>query len=194
MTREANGLDEGLLQVSWSHPLKLRFADAITFLRVVLAPIIFMNIVSMRTTLSLAFYVIALVTDVLDGVVARGTNSASPSGAFIDVSADFLLAISGLAGCMILGKISLRVIVVSLLVFAQFVAGHGRSIVYDPFGRLFGMLVILCTPIILMGPSFSGHLVDSSILFLGFLSLLGRFIYLGKAPPVRFHQLVSPDE
>jgi phosphatidylglycerophosphate synthase len=131
---------------------------------------------------------------VLDGVVARGTNSASPSGAFIDVLADFLLAISGLAGCMMLGKISLRVIMVSLLVFAQFVAGYGGCIVYDPFGRLFGVLVILCTPFILMGPSFFGHIVDSSILFLGFLSLLGRFIYLGKALPVRFHQLVSPDE
>jgi len=193
MTREVNGLDEGVLRLC-VRSLKLRFADVIAFLRVVLAPIIFVNIVITRTTLSLALYVLALVTDVLDGVVARGTNSASPSGAFIDVLADFLLAISGLAGCMIIGKISLRVIVVSLLVFAQFVAGHGRSIVYDPFGRLFGMLVILCTPFILMGPSFFGHLVDSSILFLGFLSLLGRFIYLGKAPPVRFHQLVSPDE
>jgi len=193
MTREANGLDEGVLRLC-VRSLKLRFADAITFLRVVLAPIIFMNIVTMRTTLSLALYVLALATDVLDGVVARGTNSASPSGAFIDILADFLLALSGLAGCMILGKISLRVIMVSLLVFAQFVVGHGRSIVYDPFGRLFGMFVILCTPFILMGPSFFGHLVDSSILFLGFLSLLGRFIYLGKTLPVRFHQLVSPDE
>ena len=161
--------------------LKINLADAITGLRVLLSPMIFFNIISDRVLPGLTLYLVALLSDLLDGYVARKTNTVSTSGAFFDVSADFLLAISGITSCIMLDRLNYLVLIVSILMFAQFIAGFGGRIVYDPFGKLFGIIILICTPFILVGPSFIGYLINSSILFLGLGSLVGRQMYLGDS-------------
>ena len=87
-----------------------------------------------------------------------------------------------------LDRLNYMVLIVSILMFAQFIAGFGGRIVYDPFGKLFGIIILICTPFILVGPSFIGYLINSSILFLGLGSLVGRQVYLGDSFQSTFYR------
>lgn len=158
--------------------MKINLADVITGLRVLLTPVIFLSITSERIFLGFTLYLVALLSDIVDGYVARRTNTASPRGAFLDVCADFILAFMGVLGCAFLGKICFWCIGVIALMFAQFILGFGGRVVYDPFGKFFGIFTLVCTPFLLVGPGLLGYLVDSSILFLGLGSFIARRVYL----------------
>ena len=137
----------------------------------------FYSITFEHIQLGFLLYLLALATDLLDGYIARITKTASASGAFLDVCADFLLAFSGVMGCMITGRLSVLVPVVSLFMFAQFITGYGGKVVYDPFGKRFGVFVLLCTPLDLYFPG-ACYFINSFVLLFGLGSLIGRRIYL----------------
>jgi len=158
--------------------MKNNFANAITGLRASLTPFIFAYIVSSRSYLGLALYLVALYSDVVDGRVARKIGASSPEGAFYDVCADFLLVFSGVLGCVASGLLDLWVLGVIVLSFLQFIHGFGVRVVYDPFGRMFGVLSLLIVPLVLLLPSMSVLLVEYSVLFLGGCSFLARRLYL----------------
>jgi phosphatidylglycerophosphate synthase len=155
--------------------IKSHLANIITGFRVVLIPFIYVSLTSARLQLCLSLYLMALFSDVLDGVVARRTGSSSLRGAFFDACVDFLLAFSGSLGCAVLGLIDFWVLGVLVLVFLQFVVGFGRRRpVYDPIGKIFGLFSLLIVPLMLIFPSISSVHVESSIQFLGGLSILGK--------------------
>jgi phosphatidylglycerophosphate synthase len=155
--------------------IKSHLANIITGFRAVLIPFIYVSLTTARFHLCLSLYFIALFSDVLDGVVARRTGSSSLRSAFFDVCVDFLLAFSGSLGCAVLGLIDFWVPGVLVLVFLQFVVGFGRRRpVYDLVGKIFGLFSLLIVPLMLIFPSISSVHVESSILFLGGLSILGK--------------------
>jgi len=152
-------------------------ANIITGVRALLAPIIFTQLIQSRVELSIILYLTALLTDVLDGYVARRTCSASPQGAFFDACSDFLLVLSGAMGCIALRLLDPWILSVIVLMFAQFILGFGSRIVFDPFGKAFGIFTLVIIPAILSVPMIVS-LVEYSILFLGFGSFIGRRLYL----------------
>jgi phosphatidylglycerophosphate synthase len=163
--------------------LRINLADVITGLRVLLTPSIFLSITSERLQLGLSLYLVALLSDLVDGYFARRTGTASPRGAFLDVCADFILAFTGVLGCAVLGRICFWCIGVVTLMFAQFILGFGGRVVYDPFGKFFGVFTLVSTPFLLVGPVLMGYLVDYSILFLGIGSFIARRVYLKTSYP-----------
>ena len=152
-------------------------ANIITGVRALLAPIIFTQIVQNRVELSIILYSTALLTDVIDGYVARRTGSASTQGAFFDACSDFLLVLSGAMGCVALKLLDPWILGVIVLMFAQFILGFGARVVFDPFGKAFGIFTLVIIPC-LLAVSMIVSLVESSILFLGFGSFIGRRLYL----------------
>ena len=65
-------------------------ADIITYCRILCS--ILMIFFRMPSTPFFIFYVICGLSDVLDGIIARKTNTASDFGARLDTSADFIFA------------------------------------------------------------------------------------------------------
>ena len=157
---------------------RANFANILTFSRVLLAVPIFYFIISSRFDLSLILYLLALFSDLADGYIARKTKSCSPKGAFFDVSADFLLVLSGISGYVILGKINAWILVLLFLMFGQFITGYGGEIVYDPFGKLFGVFVLCSLPPIMIGSNLALLMVNYFTFYLGLCAFVGRVIYL----------------
>jgi len=109
-------------------------------------------------------------------------------GAFFDAGVDFLLVFSGILGCTMLGMFSYWVLCIILLVFLQFLVGFkNQKPVYDPIGKLFGIFSLLIVPLILIFPAMSVIHLESAIILLGGLSILGRRLYLYHEGPE--HQL-----
>ena len=152
-------------------------ANIITGVRALLAPIIFTQIVQSRVGLSIILYILALLSDVIDGYVARRTGSASTEGAFFDACSDFLLVLSGAMGCIALRLLDPWILGVIVLMFAQFILGFGTRIIFDPFGKAFGIFTLVIIPAVLAAPMIVS-IVEFSVLFLGFGSFMGRRLYL----------------
>ena len=167
--------------------LKQYLANILTCSRGLLAIPIFLNIISSRFDLSIILYLLALATDVLDGYVARSTNSCSSKGAFFDASMDFLLVIAGVSGYVLLGEINAWLLAFLLLMFGHFVFGFGGEIVYDPFWKLFGIIMLGSLPLIMLGSDLTLFLVNYFTLYLGLCSFVGRVIYLGTNFSIETH-------
>lgn len=160
--------------------------NILTGFRVLLTPFIYTYIILLQNHEAVFLYLIALFTDILDGYVARRTGTDSPMGAFFDVCADFLLLSSCALGLFVTGLFDPWVLGVIVLMFGQFILGFGDRIVYDPFGKAFGLFSLLSIPVILASPSLV-FWAKYCILLLGGGSLIGRRIYLMHNIPPYSH-------
>ncbi|MBS4059960.1 MAG: CDP-diacylglycerol--glycerol-3-phosphate 3-phosphatidyltransferase [Bacteroidetes bacterium] len=69
--------------------------NALTFVRIIIIPIFVMSLLHRKFHYALILFVVAAVTDLLDGFLARVTNQKTRLGAFLDPLADkFLLLTS----------------------------------------------------------------------------------------------------
>jgi phosphatidylglycerophosphate synthase len=65
----------------------------ITFIRIILSPILFLTVIYDFFIYSLIIFFLAIVTDVVDGYISRRWNVSSSKGAYFDVTADFILVL-----------------------------------------------------------------------------------------------------
>lgn len=73
----------------------LSIPNIITLIRILIIPVFVTALVYKRYNYALALFIVAGISDALDGLLARMTNQKTPFGAFLDPLADkFLLVIS----------------------------------------------------------------------------------------------------
>jgi cardiolipin synthase len=116
----------------------MNIPNSITFIRVVLIPVFIglMNYGHYRT--ALVVFVIACLTDALDGLIARLTNTKTELGAFLDPMADKLLIVSSFVTLALLGKAPawLLIIVISrdviLLLGSMVIYFTGHKLIIQP--------------------------------------------------------------
>jgi CDP-diacylglycerol--glycerol-3-phosphate 3-phosphatidyltransferase len=77
----------------------MSFPDALTFFRIISIPIIFFTFFSTQAWIGTFIFVLACVTDFLDGYVARAWKQTSRFGQIFDPIADKLLIVSMLFIC-----------------------------------------------------------------------------------------------
>ena len=70
---------------------RLNLPNAVTALRLVLAPVVIAAILQAHHTLALELFILAAVTDVIDGAFARRLNQPTATGAYFDPIADKIL-------------------------------------------------------------------------------------------------------
>ena len=75
----------------------------------------------MSPTLLLGIVVMAIATDLLDGVVARKADTTSPRGLLFDHTTDFLFVTSGLTGAAVAGLLSPALPMLVVVAFSQYV-------------------------------------------------------------------------
>lgn len=138
----------------------LNLPNFITLLRIGAIPLFLILLTNQQYTEALIVFVVAGVTDSVDGAVARLTNSHTAFGAYIDPLADKLLLVSSFLILAFLGFIPrwLAILVVSrdviiLLGFAvlYFITGHSIAVRPTLVGKASTFFQLLTVTLALIG-------------------------------------------
>jgi cardiolipin synthase len=95
-------------------------ANALTGLRVLLAPLLVFAVCAGEARLALAAFVLAVATDVADGRVARRFGEASALGGFLDHATDALFVSAGLAALALAERVPAPLPPLVLAAFTQY--------------------------------------------------------------------------
>lgn len=109
-------------------------ANLITLLRIAFLPFMYLALASgteIGRWAGLALFVLAALTDLVDGFVARSTGSTSPLGAMLDLAADRLLTLATVAGLLVGGALG-------PLAMAAGVVMVARDLIVATFGEALG--------------------------------------------------------
>lgn len=79
----------------------MNLPNFLTIIRLILVPVMTFFLISKNYTLAISFYVLASVTDILDGYIARKYNLITDFGKILNPLADKLLQFSALVGLWI---------------------------------------------------------------------------------------------
>jgi len=182
----------------------LNTPNLITFSRIILIPLIvgiyylpdqWLSF-SAKNTIACAIFIVAAVTDWLDGYLARRLNQMSAFGAFLDPVADKLIVVGALVVLLHLARVDPlvaliivgREIAISALREWMAVLGQGKSMTVAYIGKLKTTSQLIAIPLLLYhDPLFD--LVDCQ--FLGtilinvaaVLTVISMLYYLRKALP-----------
>ncbi len=147
-------------------------ANKLTFLRIIMIPIFMITLLSNSLTankISLAIFIIAALTDTLDGYIARNYNQITNLGKFLDPLADKLLVISALVCFVELNILSPWIVIIvigrELMItgFRTIAAKEGIVLAANIYGKVktvVQMITIIYTIFI-----YSQILTFSSILY-----------------------------
>ena len=90
-------------------------ANVITFIRLCMAPIALVVLLSGHDIAAAIIFGVTAATDFLDGQIARRTHTVSKVGQLLDPAVDRLLMICAVLGLLIVGRLPLWIVVVVLL-------------------------------------------------------------------------------
>ena len=113
--------------------MKMNVPNTLTIIRVLLIPffVAFMlcNITAYDNYIALAIFIVASLTDTLDGYLARKNNQVTNFGKFMDPLADKLLVCSALICLLSTGMIS--TVVVLIIIAREFIISGFRLVAVD---------------------------------------------------------------
>jgi len=90
----------------------MNLPNYITLVRIVLIPFFVNSMIYGYYRLALAIFVVACVTDALDGLIARVTHSITELGALLDPIADKLLILSAFVTLVLLGMLPVWLVII----------------------------------------------------------------------------------
>jgi len=131
-----------------------RAANALTGLRLVAAPLIAFAVHEGASLFALALFVLAVVTDLLDGRLARRSGGGSPLGGFLDHATDATFVSLGLLAYAAAGSVPLLLPPLIVAAFAQYAldsrALQGSALRASALGRWNGIayFVLLGVPVV----------------------------------------------
>ena len=129
-------------------------ANALSLLRLVMAPALATAIVAGRAELATALFALAVATDFADGAVARRYGESSPLGGLIDHAIDATFCVLGLAAHAAAGVVPWSLPFLVAAAFAQYVFDSrslaGRPLRASRLGRWNGIayFVAVAVPIV----------------------------------------------
>jgi CDP-diacylglycerol--glycerol-3-phosphate 3-phosphatidyltransferase len=182
----------------------LNVPNLVTFSRIVLIPLIvgifyvpddWMSF-SNRNLIAAAVFIVAAITDWLDGFLARRLNQMSAFGAFLDPVADKLIVVGALVVLLHLSRVDPlvaliivgREIAISALREWMAVLGRGKSVAVAFIGKLKTVSQMVAIPLLLYHDPLFG-LVDSQwlgtllISVAAVLTVVSMLYYLRRALP-----------
>ena len=172
----------------------LSLPNLLTLLRIGAIPLFLILLTDQRYTEALLVFVMAGVTDSLDGAIARLTNSRTILGAYIDPLADKLLLVSSFIILAFLGFVPrwLAILVISrdfiiMVGFAvlYFITGHSITVRPTLIGKVctfFQLLTVTLTLIALHNPAWRFPLLwHASLILAGGTVSLSGVQYLSRA-------------
>lgn len=169
-----------LTRLQWNQSVKI-LPHVMTLFRVCLLPLVVITWNQGPREVSLGVFLLVILSDLLDGHLARKLGTASTTGAYLDVMADFVVILGMFSMFVIQGLYPFWVILLIVLMFAQFMLtsiGLTR-VIYDPIGKYFGAFLFGVIGITLLVPDMLVCVALSvGILCMTAASLISRVIRL----------------
>lgn len=132
----------------------LTWANAVTAIRIPMAPLCAWAILNDDLALACLSFAVAVITDLLDGRIARARGEVSRAGGILDHASDAFFVASGLAAYAALGVVPWLLAPLLALAFVQYALDSrvlsGRRLRSSRVGRLNGVayFVLLGTPLV----------------------------------------------
>ncbi len=173
----------------------MNLANKITLFRVVLIPVFMVLFMIENTacrTLALVIFIIASLSDALDGYIARNYNQITNFGKFVDPLADKMLTTAAFLIMLHFGRMSpyaLMIVLAREFMVAgvrQIAAADGKDIAASMWGKLktVSQMVAIIAAIILMlpfAPETAGIIITDILVWLSVLfTLISGIDYLWK--------------
>ncbi len=167
----------------------MNLPNIVTTLRIVLVPIVVWAIISGQMQFAFWLFVIAAISDAVDGFLAKQLSAASEFGAYLDPLADKALLVSiyvtlGIAGLLprwiVIAVVSRDIMIVGAVVVAWIV---GKPLTIQPFtvSKLNTMAQILLAALVLASSGFGfalGQALDAAVIVVAALTGLSAAAYL----------------
>ncbi|QXM06088.1 CDP-diacylglycerol--glycerol-3-phosphate 3-phosphatidyltransferase [Crassaminicella indica] len=137
----------------------MNLANKLTIARIVLVPvfmIVLLNKIPYGMYIAAAIFIIAAITDTLDGYIARSRNQVTKFGKFIDPLADKLLVTAALVCLVQMGKLPAWIVVViisreyTISILRAVAASEGIVIAASWWGKLKTITQIIAIVAILL--------------------------------------------
>lgn len=159
----------------------------ITIFRILLAPILFYTILNDLFGYSLVIFVAALISDAADGYLARKFSSTSSIGAYLDITADFILVLAGFTAFVLNGVYPFWVLIIIVLMFLQFlITSKFQILIYDPVGKYYGLFLFFIIFVnILVNDTLLNFILTILLVIFSIISITSRFIYILKDDQVK---------
>ncbi len=185
--------------------MPINLPNLITLLRILLIPLIVGVFYLPEAWLSYegkniaatAIFIIAAITDWLDGYLARKLNQMSAFGAFFDPVADKLVVVSALIVLLTLGRVDM---VVGLIIIGREIAisalrewmaqlGQAKSVAVAFIGKLKTVLQMVAIPLLLFEDPLFGvvdcHALGTVLIYIAaVLTVVSMLYYLRRALPL----------
>lgn len=162
----------------------MNIANKLTVLRVLMIPFVIGFLLTGYTTVAFILFIVAVLTDALDGHLARKLNIITNFGKFMDPVADKLLVISSLIVFVELGKISsvAVIIIVSreliISIFRAIAASENIVIAAANLGKIKTTMQFITTVVLFIG--YTGIAMDIMIWATVAITLISGLEYIIK--------------
>lgn len=131
--------------------------DLLSGMRIILTGFVLWFLWINLLTISFFIFVLAALTDLLDGALARKLGTESKCGAYLDVCSDFVLVFFTTLGLVLIGIFPIWLLILEGCMFGQFIFTSKRlKNIYDPLGRHYGALLMIGIAFTLFTPE---HLI-----------------------------------
>jgi phosphatidylglycerophosphate synthase len=150
--------------------------NALSYIRILLSPLFFYTFINGQILISIVILVLAGITDILDGFIARKKGLSTSKGAYLDVTSDFILIISCFIAFVVMGWYNSLIIVLIILMFILFIGSSGlKKPVYDPVGKYLGayLMVMIFISLIFSEP-FVRQILVILLIIISLCSIISR--------------------
>ena len=154
----------------------------LTIIRIILAPVFFISIINYSPIYSISIFGFAMITDVVDGYLARKWSVTSSTGAYLDITADFIFVIGGFSAFIIKGIYPFWLLIIIIFMFIQFIiTSKSKNPIYNPLGKYYGAFLFLSIFINLIINNITiNSLLTLIIVLFTIISITSRFLYIFK--------------
>lgn len=165
--------------------LKDTIPSLVSIIRIILAPLFLITFLENNLILSICIYSFAVITDAIDGYLARILDSSTSLGAYIDITADLILIFTGFMAFTLNGIYPYWILILIIIMFLQFIITSRFKVpVYDPIGKYYGAFLFLVIFITLISDIFHNSFLNYILLILivifTIISLISRLFFILK--------------
>ena len=152
----------------------------ISILRIALAFLVFYSFLNNLQLWAISIFVFAVLTDFIDGYLARKLKASTNWGAYLDTFADFILILITFTAFAIDGLYPYWLLILILFMYLQFVLTSGlKKPVYDPLGKYYAALLFISVAITLILPlNVICTILLVIIVIFSLISFLNRFFII----------------
>lgn len=160
--------------------LKSRIPSVVTILRFLSASLFFYTFTNGQLSISSFIILFAALTDILDGYLARKMDVTSNLGAYLDVTADFVLVFVSFLAMAIMAWYPYWVLGLIGLIFFLFIAtSSSEKPLYDPVGKYLGSYLMGMVILSLWFPqTYFKQILIFILVLLVIISIISRLLYL----------------